>query len=248
MIVDRRKLKRSGVSMNELKLSKRLETVANYIPKGSVLADIGSDHAYLPCYASLKGSILKGIAGEITEGPLQSAKEQVAKSGLSEVIDVRKGDGLEVIEPNEVTCITIAGMGGSLIRSILEQGKEKLVGVERLILQPNIGAHRIREWLLDNGWELTAEEILQEDGKIYEILVSVKGNPKKPYDSLEAGVLLGPFLMIEKNEVFIKKWTNELKHWEKIISQLDHAEQNDENFRRKQELIHNSNIVREVLM
>ncbi|MBE4908005.1 tRNA (adenine-N(1))-methyltransferase [Bacillus luteolus] len=233
--------------MNELRLSKRLETVANYIPKNSILADIGSDHAYLPCFASLRGSIKKGIAGEITEGPLQSAKEQVAKSGLSEMIDVRKGDGLEVIEPNEVTCITIAGMGGTLIRSILEKGKAKLTGVERLILQPNIGAHRIREWLLDNGWELTAEEILEEDGKIYEILVSDKGNPKTPYDSIEAGVLLGPFLMKEKNEVFIKKWINELNHWEKIISQLEHAEKTEENNKRKEELIHNSNIVREVL-
>ncbi|QOR65559.1 tRNA (adenine-N(1))-methyltransferase [Cytobacillus suaedae] len=233
--------------MNELRLSKRLETVANYIPKDSILADIGSDHAYLPCYASLRGSIIKGIAGEITEGPLQSAKEQVAKSGLSEKIDVRKGDGLEVIDPKEVTCITISGMGGTLIRSILEQGKAKLEGVERLILQPNIGAHRIREWLLENGWELTAEEILEEDGKIYEILVSDKGNPKRPYDSLEAGVLLGPFLMKEKNEVFIKKWVNELNHWERIIFQLDEAEETEENYKRKQELIHNRNIVREVL-
>lgn len=233
--------------MNELRLSKRLETVANYIPKGSILADIGSDHAYLPCYASLKGTISKGIAGEITDGPLQSAKEQVSKSGLSEIIDVRKGDGLEVIRPNEVTCITIAGMGGTLIRSILDQGKEKLEGVQRLILQPNIGAHRIREWLLDNGWEITTEEILEEDGKIYEIIVSDKGDPNKPYDSVEAGVLLGPFLMKEKNEVFIKKWTNELQHWEKIIFQLDHAERTEENSQRKQELLHNSTIVREVL-
>lgn len=233
--------------MNELKLSKRLETVASYIPKGAILADIGSDHAYLPCYSYLNGLIIQGVAGEITEGPLKSAKEQVRKSELEDKIDVRKGNGLEVISPNEVTCISIAGMGGSLIRTILDEGKEKLEGVGRLILQPNIGSHRVREWLIEHEWELVTETILEEDGKIYEVLVAEKGNPKKPYTNLEAGLLVGPFLMKEKNEVFVKKWTNEMKHWYKIVAQLDKAEASVENNVRKKELVQNIEIVKEVL-
>ncbi|MGN7298878.1 tRNA (adenine(22)-N(1))-methyltransferase [Ferdinandcohnia sp. SAFN-114] len=233
--------------MNEERLSKRLETVASYIPKGAILADIGSDHAYLPCYAYLNGFISGGIAGEVAEGPLQSAKKQISKSKLDSKIEARKGDGLEVIQPNEVTCITIAGMGGSLIRSILENGKNKLPGVKRLILQPNIGASAIREWLIENDWELIAEEILEEDKKIYEVLVAEKGNPLKPYQHKEQELLLGPFLLKEKNSVFEKKWAHELKHWEKILSQLETAGETPDNRTRKEELKQKIKIVKETL-
>ncbi|WP_010678150.1 tRNA (adenine(22)-N(1))-methyltransferase [Bacillus timonensis] len=234
--------------MNEEKLSKRLETVASYIPKGAILADIGSDHAYLPCYAFLNGMISKGIAGEVAEGPLQSAKKQISKNQLDLKLEARKGDGLEVIQPNEVTCITIAGMGGSLIRSILENGKSKLPGVKRLILQPNIGASTVREWLIENEWELIAEEILEEDKKIYEILVAEKGNPLKPYQNKEQELLLGPFLVKEKSQTFKKKWVQELKHWEKIVAQLDAAGESPENRSRKEELEQKITFVREALI
>jgi len=235
--------------MNELQLSIRLEKVASYIPPNSILADIGSDHAYLPCYAYLNGLVERAIAGEVNEGPFLSAKEQVKKVKLEEKIDVRKGDGLGVVSPNEVTCITIAGMGGSLITKILEDGKEKLAGVTRLILQPNIGAINIREWLLEEKWQLIAETILEEDGKIYEILVAEKGNPYLPYnqEDLQAGILLGPFLIQEKSPVFIKKWQHELLHWKKIIENLHAAEMTDANQQRKKELQQKINIVEEVL-
>jgi tRNA (adenine22-N1)-methyltransferase len=222
--------------MNTDKLSKRLETVANYIKEHSVLADIGSDHAYLPCYAVKKGQAKSAIAGEVVEGPFQSAKRQVKSEGLEDLISVRKGSGLEVITAGEADSITIAGMGGPLIASILEQGKEKLSGRERLILQPNISAITIREWLLENGWELKAEEILEEDGKIYEILVAEKGNIKAPYQDLEKELLFGPFLSSEKSPVFIKKWEGELANWRKILLNLEKAAASEENDQKKLEL------------
>ena len=92
----------------------------------------------------------------------------VEKLQLSPLISVRKGDGLEVIEKGEADVITIAGMGGSLIAHILKAGKDKLSGKERLVLQPNIHAHHIREWLYQEGYALINEEILEEDGKYYE--------------------------------------------------------------------------------
>jgi tRNA (adenine22-N1)-methyltransferase len=224
--------------MNAEKLSDRLNAVANNIPQGARLADIGSDHAYLPCYVVKKGAVTKAIAGEVANGPFQSALEQVREEDLTDWITVRKGDGLEVIDPGEVDCITIAGMGGTLISSILEKGKSKLEGVTRLVLQPNVGSFAVRRWLIDNGWELVEEEILKEDGKIYEILVAEKGEPLKAYQSLnlENGILFGPFLLREKSAVFIEKWNAEIKNWQRILKQLDGAVQNEETESKKREI------------
>ncbi|MGE7119828.1 tRNA (adenine(22)-N(1))-methyltransferase [Peribacillus sp. NPDC046944] len=208
--------------MNHEKLSKRLENVALHIPKGSILADIGSDHAYLPCYAVSNGLCDRAIAGEVVEGPYQSALKQVKGTRLEDLIEVRKGDGLEVLKPDEATCVTIAGMGGTLIASILENGKKKLGKVERLILQPNVGALNVRNWLIDNGWELIDEDILEEDGKIYEILIAKKGDPLQPYhENKQVGLMFGPFLLKKFSDTFIKKWQHEKAHFERIIEQLD---------------------------
>lgn len=236
--------------MNEMKLSKRLETVANFILKDTVFADIGSDHAYLPCYSILQGIAKGAIAGEITDGPFISAKKQVIKCELTEVISVRQGDGLSVIEEGEsVDCITIAGMGGGLIKKILEDGASKLTGVKRLILQPNIHANFIRQWMIDNGWELIAEEIIEEDNKIYEILVAEIGNPMQPYqtNSLQAGLLLGPHLAKKKSTVFQKKWTQECNHWKTIVQQLEQAGHTYETNEKFKELSTQIKLVEEVL-
>ncbi|GIN85459.1 SAM-dependent methyltransferase [Heyndrickxia sporothermodurans] len=234
--------------MNINKLSKRLETVSSYIIKGSTFADIGSDHAYLPCYAINKGIADYAIAGEVVEGPYQTALQQVEDAELTKKIFVRKGDGLEVIKPNEVDCITIAGMGGGLITTILEKGKDKLEGVKRLILQPNIGAHSIRSWCVENNWEIIAEEILEEDQKIYEIIVAEKMLTNRLYSLTEASILLGPFLMKERNPAFIKKWTDELKQWELILARLKKAGDVQKVVEKKESLERNILLVKEVLL
>lgn len=223
--------------MNTEKLSDRLNSVAKYVPKGSKLADIGSDHAYLPCYLTKNGIASFAIAGEVAAGPLESAQKQVSAEGLSDVISVRMGDGLDVIKPGDADCITIAGMGGTLITRILERGKEKLDTVKRLVLQPNISAVSIRKWLLKNHWELTAEEILEEDGKIYEILVAEKGDSLKPYGrERDMELLLGPFLLQKKEAAFRKKWQIELENWRKVYKQLDSASPSKEINQKRQEL------------
>ncbi|MDE3839636.1 tRNA (adenine(22)-N(1))-methyltransferase TrmK [Bacillus methanolicus] len=234
--------------MNSDHLSKRLQTVVRFIPMGSRLADIGSDHAYLPCYAVKKGIATFAIAGEVAEGPYRSALKQVQIEGLTKSISVRKGDGLEVVEPGEVDCVTIAGMGGTLIANILERGKEKLSDVKRLILQPNIGAISIRKWFLENGWMLISEEILEEDGKIYEVLAAEKGDPYTGYNGkLESGLLLGPLLQKKQNEIFKKKWTFEKANWKRILHQLEQAGDKPENRQKKEELLHKISLVEEAL-
>ncbi|MBT2754701.1 tRNA (adenine(22)-N(1))-methyltransferase [Mesobacillus foraminis] len=234
--------------MNTEKLSKRLAAVAEFIPAGSRLADIGSDHAYLPCHVVRKGGVTFAVAGEVAEGPYQSALKQVRLEGLSDSIDVRKGDGLEVIQNGEVNCITIAGMGGALITSILEKGKDKLVQVKKLILQPNIGASSIRKWLLENDWELVSEKILKEDGKIYEILVAVNGVPEAPYSgNKDMQLLFGPYLLKERNQVFREKWELEKINWERILTQLESAEQNEGTLSKKEEILTKIKMAEEAL-
>lgn len=231
--------------MNENQLSKRLHCVASFIKRGMKIADIGSDHAYLPCYSVKQGTASFAVAGEIAEGPFRSAKEQVERVRLGHLIDVRKGDGLEVVHPEEVDCIIIAGMGGPLISQILDKGKEKLTGVSRLILQPNVGAEHIRYWLLENGWELIDEQILEEDGKIYEVLVAGQGTPSNSYNQSE--LLMGPFLLKKRNGVFFKKWSAELKAWQHILNSMERAKDRPETEEKKQELLRKIAIVEEAL-
>ncbi len=181
--------------MNAQKLSKRLETVASFVPTGAVIADIGSDHAYLPCYLVHKGIASRAIAGEVVKGPYESAVRQVRTEGLTQSITVRLADGLAAIqEEDHVNTVTIAGMGGPLIVSILEKHPASLKNVTRLILQPNIHAKVIREWAIANGWAILDEVILEEDDKIYEVLVLQRG----PETLTEAEILLGKHLIADK--------------------------------------------------
>ncbi|MCL6458954.1 MAG: class I SAM-dependent methyltransferase, partial [Gorillibacterium sp.] len=168
-----------------IKLSKRLQMIADHVPSESRLADIGSDHALLPVYLVTQGKVPFAVAGEVNPGPFQAAVKQVQAAGLEQIIRVRKGDGLAVLEPEEVNVVTIAGMGGSLIASILASSTDKLRHVERLILQPNVAEDQVRRFLIDHHWLLIDEEIIEEDGKIYEILVAIR-HPQA--DSLNAAL------------------------------------------------------------
>jgi tRNA (adenine22-N1)-methyltransferase len=234
--------------MNVEQLSERLTRVASFVPAGARLADIGSDHAYLPCYLCLKGVVEFAIAGEVNEGPYQSAVEQVQKVNLGHVISVRKGDGLAVIRADDqIDTVTIAGMGGTLISTILGEGKRNLQTVRRLILQPNVHAKAIRQWLSDNGWRLQAEAILEEDEKIYELLIAERGSDEDLYVSKELDLLVGPYLRKERNAAFQKKWTGELTSWKRVLSQLNKAKPSEELEAKKIELQKNISLIEEVL-
>ncbi|MBO0995222.1 tRNA (adenine(22)-N(1))-methyltransferase [Bacillus sp. SD088] len=235
--------------MNSEKLSKRLETVVSFIKPSMSIADIGSDHAYLPCYAVNKGIAISAIAGEVVEGPYQSALKQVEAAHLTDKISVRKGSGLEVLQStDQVDCIIIAGMGGSLITEILSAQKEKLASISRLILQPNIAAEKVRKWLYEQNWQLVAEQLIEEEGKYYEVLVAEPGNPSLPYTDVTKEFLLGPFLLKKKDDHFKQKWHGELRIWEKVLLELNKAEQNQVIEKKKQVLINKIAMVREEIM
>ena len=213
--------------MDYKQLSKRLHRAGEFVPEGAILADIGSDHAYLPAYLIMNDKISSAIAGEVVEGPYQSAKNLVAELNLTQKIDVRKGDGLAVVSPEDnVTAISICGMGGSLIRDILHRGLlgKHLTGKETLILQANIGEPTLRTWLMNNNYEIVQEDIIFENEKTYEIIVAKKVTTK--INLSEKELLFGPLLLQQKGEVFIAKWQQELKQFENILSQLKKSTKN----------------------
>ncbi|AYC29600.1 tRNA (adenine(22)-N(1))-methyltransferase [Paenisporosarcina cavernae] len=220
--------------MNATNLSTRLQRVANYVDQGAIVADIGSDHAYLPCYLVLSNKVTTAFAGEVVLGPFESAMEEVRRNQLEHAITVRLADGLLAVQPeDQVNTVTIAGMGGPLIASILSKGLSRLPSVQKLIVQPNIHAKAIREWAIQNGWKLTAEEILEEDAKIYEILVLKKG----VMTLSEKEKWLGPFLLAEKSPAFLTKWNKEKKSLQSILMSVENAEQTTELEIKKKEIL-----------
>ncbi|GIQ68002.1 SAM-dependent methyltransferase [Xylanibacillus composti] len=201
------------------------------------MADIGSDHALLPVYLIQAGKAARAVAGEVNTGPFRAAKRQVESAGLASQIDVRLGDGLQVVQPGEVDAVAIAGMGGGLIRDILHAGRDRLSGVKRLVLQPNVGEELVRYWLAENGWFLSAERILEEDGLTYEILTAdrVEQAAEKNlalYAKREVGgrtisssalYKLGPYLLEERSGAYMAKWQRELAKRKAVVKQMERA-------------------------
>ncbi len=172
-----------------IKLSKRLCTAASYVRNGAVVADIGTDHAYLPIYLALEKKIAIAIASDINEGPISKARENIHKYGLDSIIDTCVANGLDGIEKYEPTDIAICGMGGELIAQIIENSAyAKKQGV-RLILQPMTSVKELREHL-QNGFFTIAENVVFEDNKLYQIIVVEYDGIKREYSSaeLELGV------------------------------------------------------------
>ncbi|MFW5437912.1 tRNA (adenine(22)-N(1))-methyltransferase [Paenibacillus apiarius] len=233
-----------------IKLSKRLQWIAGWVPEGSRLADIGSDHALLPVYLAKEKRISFAVAGEVNLGPFEAARRQVKGARMEQIVEARHGDGLSVVKEGEVDCVTIAGMGGSLIVNILSADPKKLEGVARLILQPNVGEDIVRRWLREQGWALMQEHILEEDGKIYEVLLaerltdaqSLKEHNERLYETrqLSCGIaltedwllLLGPLLSLNPSSVFVQKWKHELGKWDRVLRTMEQAESEEAKERR----------------
>ena len=209
--------------MNEHTLSMRLERVAAHIPAGARLADIGSDHGYLPVALMRRGAISAAVAGEVALTPFRAAQRTVHENDLEQAITVRLASGLAAIEPGDgITAISLCGMGGETIRDILDSGKTHLSGEERLILQPNGGEQPLRQWLMDHHYRILFEEILQENRFYYEIIVA---EPAEPVQYSPEELYFGPLQMQARTPVFLAKWQRILREKHKTLSQLTRARQ-----------------------
>ncbi len=184
-----------------MELAKRLAAAAVYVPAGSVLADIGTDHAYLPIYLAETGVCQRVIATELRPGPYHSALRKVTEHKLNHRIDLRLGDGLSVINPGEADVLVLAGMGGNTIREILAAAPAITSKVRMLILQPMADHGDLRAWLAGNGWKMYDEQLVEENGKIYVIIAAVPG-----HELIKDPILmeLGPRLAEKKGPLFKK--------------------------------------------
>ncbi len=180
-----------------MNLTPRLLKIASLVPQNSVLADVGTDHAYVPVYCILNGICPRAIAMDINEGPLNNAEETVRHYGVCDKVELRLSDGLCKLYAHESDTVVIAGMGGLLIKSILEQGKLK--EGTTLILQPMLAAKELRQYLYDSGNAVTDEYLAREDKKIYNIIVAKVGS-KTEYT--EEDIIIGRNISANSPELF----------------------------------------------
>lgn len=157
-------------------MTPRLQVIADNVLRNKSMADIGTDHGYLPVYLMEKGWITKAVAADINKKPLEKAKNLVAKSGFGAQIETRLGSGLSVLVPDEAATIVVAGMGGYLIRDLLEADQQVAISAKRLVLQPMNNASILRHYLEENGFKIVNEDLAQEERRVYEIIVAEKGN------------------------------------------------------------------------
>ena len=227
--------------MELIKLSKRLLTVANMVTKGSVVADIGTDHGYLPIYLVQNNISEHVIAMDVNKGPLNKALLNIGQFHLENKIDIRLSDGLDNLEKDEANTVTICGMGGKLIAKILECGKNKISQDIELILSPQSEIQLFREYLLQNGYRIVKEDMIIDDGKFYVIIkcflnieirqsetVLCKANQIETnqievnkVETNQVEVKYGKYLLEHKNDILKQYLMREQKGFLKIRENVD---------------------------
>lgn len=159
-----------------MNLGDRLQAVADFVPQGSRVADIGTDHGYLAVELVKSGKAKFVVASDKNTGPYEAAVRTVRENGLADnVISVRLGDGLKRLKPGEVDTVCIAGMGGALMVEILEGSPDVVETLDTLILQPQSAAPELRRWIYRKHWHIEDESLALDDGRIYEIIMAKRG-------------------------------------------------------------------------
>ncbi|SHJ47358.1 tRNA (adenine22-N1)-methyltransferase [Geosporobacter subterraneus DSM 17957] len=224
-----------------MKLKPRLLAITEMIDKNSVVADIGTDHGYVPVYLIQHQIARKVIAADVNKGPLNSAEAAIKANGLENYIETRLGSGLEVLSPGEVDTVIIAGMGGLLIRDLLAARPDIVQTVQTFILQPMVAQDELRKWLINNNFQIIDERLAKEEHRIYEIIVVRKGH-QVISDELYYDIgfklienkdpLLREFILkhIKKNKVIIEglKYQSSAEDHEKRLSCMKKLEKLEE--------------------
>lgn len=216
-----------------MQLSQRLSSVASMVTAGNCLADVGTDHGYVPIYLYERKIIPHAIAMDVNRGPLERAKLHIAESGMSKAIETRLSDGLAALRAGEADTALIAGMGGPLMIRILSSFPEVTASLKELVLQPQSEIESVRVWLYEQGYEIVEEHMVFEEGKYYPMFRAVKNPDAKRLSKLE--YRFGRLEVLKEPLVLKDYLTRELKNKREIIHKLE-AESTSKAFGRIQEI------------
>ena len=208
-----------------VKLSKRMKAVASMVTKGNIVADVGTDHGYVPIALISQGKIPEAIALDINKGPLERANEHIKLHGLQDKIQTRLSDGVAAISVGEADSIVIAGMGGELVIHILSDGEEVCRNARELILQPQSDIDKVRAYLRERKYKIVDEDMILEEGKYYPMIKVVPVEyddtwDKLTEDEIKACDIYGPILLKNGNPILRKYLVKQHQVLRDIIEKL----------------------------
>jgi len=216
-----------------MQLSKRLRLLAEMVTAGNRLADVGTDHGYVPISLIEQGKIPSAIAMDINKGPLLRAQEHIRQYQFENYIETRLSDGLHALKEEEADTVLIAGMGGDLMCRILEEGLEVLGTVQELVLQPQSEIYKVRMWLTEHGWKIESEDIVFDEEKYYPMFRAVHGEEDMKYSL--ADYRFGK-LPIQKSMETLKEFLGKQRQVQmQILSSL--PESDEERIRERREAV-----------
>ncbi len=208
-------------------ITERLQCILNYVDS-EVIADIGTDHAYIPIELVKKNRVKRAIAADINEGPLKIAQKNIKSEGLSDRIETRLGSGISVLEKGEAGQIIIAGMGGELIEYIIKSDIETAKGSE-LLLQPMNNQYELRKFLMYNGFKIIDEDIASEGFKVYNIMRVICGEAEKFERDIDYHI--PPYL--KSNKLYPLLYAKKEREFKKVIGGLERSAKPDTEKLRK---------------
>lgn len=240
---------------NQIKLSKRLQAVADMVSKGNVVCDVGCDHGYVSIYLVEQKISPKVIAMDVNQGPLLRAREHIHAFGYDDYIVTRLSDGVNQLEKLEADTLICAGMGGRLMEKILTDGEEKVLAMKELILQPQSEIPAFRRFLREKGYYIARENMILEDGKFYpmvQVNPNQKNEVKKLTENLSEEQLYladkyGYWLLSEKHPVLKEYLCFLIKQNQIIRSNLEQAEASLKQKERYLELINEEKEIKDLL-
>lgn len=226
-----------------MELSKRLRMVADMTRSCDLLMDVGTDHGYLPIYLTQKGTIKRAIASDVSKGSCEKAERNVLAHHLKDKIQVRCGNGLEVLAKDEMPdCIVMSGMGGMLAIDVLKSAYQGSIA-PRLVLQVQRDIYAVRKHLHKTGYKIICEDMLKEDNKVYVAMAAVKGEDAA---YTEVQYHFGKLLLESKNQILKEYIAYEHNKIINVLSSIEHM-QTEETEERKIELKKLSNLQKEAL-